>query len=45
MIQRIKNAIRNISVAEVEAAVLSTHDRLRQCIDNDGRQFEHLRYY
>lgn len=43
MINRITVAIRSISTAEVEAAVLSTRQRLQLCIDNDGRQFEHLR--
>ncbi|CAH1115579.1 unnamed protein product [Psylliodes chrysocephalus] len=42
MIQRITDAIRSISRAEVEKAVLSTRERLELCVQNDGRQFEHL---
>lgn len=42
MIQRIRNAIHNIPVAEIETAVLSTRERSQLCIVNDGRQFEHL---
>jgi hypothetical protein len=29
--------------AEVEAAVWSTRERLEQCLENNGRQFQHLR--
>lgn len=43
MKDRIRNAIRNIPRAEIEAAVLSTHERLQQCIERDGQHFEHLR--
>lgn len=43
MIARIRNAINNISQAEIETAVLSTRNRLDQCIEADGKQFEHLR--
>lgn len=42
MINRIRNSISSISIAEVEAAVQSTHGRLIACVANDGRQFEHL---
>ena len=42
MILRIENAIQSLSIAEVEAAVFSTRRKLQMCIDNDGRQFEHL---
>lgn len=42
MIIRIRNAIRSISVAEIETSVLSTCRRLESCIENDGRHFEHL---
>lgn len=42
MINRIRSAIRGLSIAEVETAVLSTRDRLESCIENDGKQFEHL---
>lgn len=43
MKNRIRNAIRSLPRAEVEAAVLSTRKRLQQCVENDGKQFEHLR--
>lgn len=42
MKQRIRNAINSISTAEIEAAVMSTRERLHLCVDNDGKQFEHL---
>lgn len=42
MINRIRTAVESIPMAEVEAAVLSTRRRLSSCIENDGRQFEHL---
>lgn len=42
MMERITAALRNISVAEIETAVLSTRERLQACINNDGRHFEHL---
>lgn len=40
---RIQEAILSLSRAEIEAAVMSTRERLQQCIECDGRQFEHLR--
>lgn len=43
MENRIRNSIRQLSAAEIEAAVLSTQGRLEQCIEYDGRQFEHRR--
>lgn len=43
MIERIMVSSRRIPMAEVEVAVLSTRQRLESCIENDGRQFEHLR--
>lgn len=42
MIARIRNTIRNISVAEVEAAVDVTNRKVRDCIRSDGGHFEHL---
>lgn len=42
MIMRIRNAVQSISRAEIEAAVQSTLQRVNACIENDGRQFEHL---
>lgn len=42
MVNRIRNAIDSISMAEIEATVFSTRQRLRLCIENDGKQFEHL---
>lgn len=42
MQDRIRNAINSLSTAEIETAVLSTTQRLRLCIQNNGRQFEHL---
>lgn len=42
MIARIRDCLQHISVAEVETAVGSTQERMLQCIENDGRQFEHL---
>ena len=42
MIQRIRDCMQIISVAELEAAVGSTRERMLRCIENDGRQFEHL---
>lgn len=42
MIQRIRDCMGTISVAELEAAVLSTRDKMHKCIESDGRQFEHL---
>ena len=42
MMERIRNAIRSLSRAEIEAAVFSTATRLNKCIENDGRHFEHL---
>lgn len=41
MENRIRNSIRQLSTAEIEAAVLSTQERLEQCVEYDGRQFEH----
>lgn len=43
MRNRIKNAIRGISKAEVETAILSTQERAELCVEHDGKQFEHLR--
>lgn len=42
MIARIRNAIRSISIAEVEAAVHVTEQKVRDCIKCDGGHFEHL---
>lgn len=42
MIERIREAVQSIPVAEIETAVLSTRQRLIDCIENDGRHFEHL---
>ena len=42
MMDRIQIAIRSLSRAEIEAAVYSTEIRLNKCIQNDGRNFEHL---
>jgi len=42
MKQRIRDAIRSLPAAEIEAAVESTRQRVQNCIENDGRQFEHL---
>lgn len=42
MMERIRNAIRTLSRAEIEAAVFSTEVRANKCIDNDGRHFEYL---
>lgn len=42
MIERIMESSRRIPMAEVETAVMSTRERLASCIENDGRQFEHL---
>lgn len=42
MIERIRNAIQSISMAEVESSVQSTRQRMNSCIENDGRHFEHL---
>lgn len=44
MVARIENSIRSISSAEIETAVFSTIHRMQQCVENDGRQFEHLRH-
>lgn len=43
MKDRIREAIRNISVAEIEVSVLSTTERLNLCVANNGGQFEHLK--
>lgn len=43
MEHRIRNAIRNLPRAEIEAAINSTQERLQQCIECDGKHFEHLR--
>lgn len=43
MEDRIRNAIETLSVAEIDAAVQSTEERLDLCIENNGRHFEHLR--
>lgn len=45
MIQRIRNTIRQIPMAEVEIAVFATRGRLELCINQDGRQFEHLGHH
>ncbi|CAH1986561.1 unnamed protein product [Acanthoscelides obtectus] len=37
MKNRIRNAIRNIPRAEVQAAVLSTHDKFQEFIERDGQ--------
>lgn len=42
MIERIRNSITSISIAEIEAAVVSTRRKTNLCISNDGRHFEHL---
>lgn len=42
MMVRITNAVRNLSPAEIEAAVLSTKRRIIKCLQNDGKHFEHL---
>jgi hypothetical protein len=42
MKERIRNAIRSLSRAEIEAAVFSTTRRSNKCIENDGRHFEQL---
>lgn len=43
MQERIHNAINSLPRIEIEAAVLSTQQRLQLCVEHDGRQFEHLR--
>ena len=43
MQERIHNAINSLPRIEIEAAVLSTQQRLELCIEHDGRHFEHLR--
>lgn len=42
LIERIRNCLQTLSMAEVETAVLSTQERMQKCIENDGKQFEHL---
>ncbi|XP_050306139.1 uncharacterized protein LOC126743197 [Anthonomus grandis grandis] len=42
MVERIREAIESISVADIETAVLLTRQRLLDCIQNDGQHFEHL---
>jgi hypothetical protein len=42
MIERIRHAINNIPMAEIEAAVASTTKRSRLCVANDGKHFEHV---
>lgn len=42
MMERIRTCMQTISVSELETAVWSTRDRMLKCIENDGRQFEHL---
>ncbi|KAK0169621.1 hypothetical protein PV328_011802 [Microctonus aethiopoides] len=39
---RIQEAIRSLSRAEIEAAVMSTHERLQQCLECNGRQMTFL---
>lgn len=41
MKDRIREAIRNISAAEIEVSVLSTTERLTLCVANNGGHFEH----
>lgn len=43
MRNRIQNAVRRLPTAEVEAAVFSTIGKLGQCVEHNGRHFEHLR--
>lgn len=42
MVERIRNAIRTLSLAEVETAVCATVRKLRECINCNGGHFEHL---
>jgi hypothetical protein len=42
IILRMINAIRSISMEEVKRVVLRTRERVMLCIENDGKQFEHL---
>ena len=42
MIQRITDAARSLSVAEIETSVLATGQRIQSCIEQDGQHFEHL---
>lgn len=42
MIDRIRDAVTNISRAEISTALLNTRCRINSCIENDGRHFEHL---
>ena len=42
MRNRIQNAIHQLPRAEVQAAVFSTHAKLQQCVEQDGKHFEHL---
>lgn len=41
--ERIREAVRSISVAEIETSVNSTTERLKLCIANDGKHFEYLK--
>lgn len=43
MRNRIQNAVHHLSTAEVETAAFSTRRRLEECVEHDGRHFEHLR--
>lgn len=43
MIARIDNVIRNISQAEIEAAIFSTQKWFVLCIENVGNHFDQLR--
>ncbi|XP_066253581.1 uncharacterized protein [Euwallacea similis] len=43
MRNRIRNAVTSITLGEIQTAIFSTKERLRLCIENNGKQFEHLK--